>query len=78
MTIVPNAKASVAHSEIRQAALRIIAGLPVSENIAHTSHCSNEGPMALNVDLPSQPVNMHVHDIRVRLNSHTPYLIENH
>ena len=48
--VVPQANASVAHMEIRQAALRMI-GLAVFENIAHTSQRSNHGPAPIRVYL---------------------------
>ncbi len=51
-TMVPQANASVAHMETRQAALRMI-GLAVFENIAHTSQRSNEGSTPIRVYLPA-------------------------
>src|SRR5208337_2976752 len=76
-TMVPHAKASVAQSEMRQAALRI-AGLPVFEDIAHTSHGPNQRLLPRAVNLAAQPVNMHVNHVGVRLNAHPPHLVQNH
>jgi|SRR5580698_5245071 hypothetical protein len=77
MTMVPQANASVAHREIRHAALRII-GLAVFENIAHTSQRSNEGSTPLRVHLPAKTVDMNIDDIGIRLYPHTPDFIEDH
>src|SRR5580692_160171 len=76
-TIVPQANASVAHSEIRHAALRMI-GLAVFENIAYTSQRSNQGTAPVRVHLPAQAVDVYIHDIGIRLDSHTPHLVEDH
>ena len=75
--MVPQANASVAQSEMRHAALCSIV-LPISENIADTSKSSNERPMPLSIHLSAQAVDVDIHDIGVRLDSHTPYLVENH
>src|SRR5665213_3955407 len=76
-TMVPQANASVAHKEIRHAALRMI-GLAVFENIAHTAQRSNQGLTPSRVDLPAKTVDMYVHDVSVRLDSHTPDFVEDH
>ncbi len=75
--MVPQANASVAHREIRQAALRMI-GLAVFENIAHTSQRSNEGSTPIRVYLPAQTVDVDIDDVGIRLDSHTPDFVENH
>jgi hypothetical protein len=75
--MVPQANASVAHREIRQAALRII-GLAVPENIAYASQRSNEGSTPIRVYLSAQTIDVDIHNIGIRLNSHTPDFIENH
>jgi hypothetical protein len=75
--MVPQANASVAHNEMRQAALRI-GVLSVLEDIAHTSHRSNQRMLSYSVYFAAQPVNMHINHIRVRLDAHTPNLIQNH
>src|SRR3984885_15629396 len=74
-TMVPQANASVAHIEMRQAALRMI-GLAVFENIAHTSQRSNEGSTPVRVYLPAKTVDVNVDDIGIRLYSHTPDFIK--
>src|ERR1700733_16050445 len=76
-TMVPQANASVAHIEMRQAALRMI-GLAVFENIAHPSQRSNEGSTPIRVYLPAKTVDVHVHNVGIRLDSHTPDFVENH
>src|SRR5580704_2885821 len=76
-TIVPHANASVAHREIRHAALRMI-GLAVFENIAHSSQRSNEGSTPIGVYLPTKTVDVYIHDVGIRLDSHTPDFIEDH
>src|SRR5665213_774292 len=76
-TMVPQAKASVAHIEIRQAALRMI-GLAVFENIAHSSQRSNEGSTPIRVYLSAKAVDVYIDDVGIRLDSHTPDFIENH
>ena len=75
--MVPQANASVAHREIRHAALRMI-GLAVFENIAHTSQRSNEGSTPIRVYLPAKTVDVNIDDIGIRLYPHTPDFIENH
>src|SRR5580700_10992187 len=75
--MVPQANASVAHKEIRHAALRII-GLAVFENIAHTSQSSNEGSTPIRVYLPTKTVDVYIHDVGIRLYSHSPDFIEDH
>src|SRR5271165_6686006 len=77
-TMVPQANASVAHKEIRQAALRMIIGLAVPEDIAYSPQSSNQGTVPIRVNLPPQPVDVHIHNVGVRLDSHAPNLIENH
>ena len=75
--MVPHANASVAHMEIRQAALRMI-GLAVVENITHSSQRSNQGSTPIRVYLPAKTVDVYVHDVGVRLDSHTPDFVEDH
>ena len=53
-------------------------GLAVPENISNTTQGSNAGTLAIRVDLPAQSVDVDVHHIGIRLNSHTPDFIENH
>jgi hypothetical protein len=76
-TMVPQANASVAQREIRQAALRII-GLTVFENIAHTSQRSDQGLTATGVYLPAKAVNVNIDDVGVRLYAHTPNSVKDH
>src|SRR5450631_3559730 len=75
--MVPRANASVAHKEIRQAALRTF-GLAIIEDIAHTSQRSNQRLEPFRINFSPQPINVYVHNIRIRYNSHAPNLIENH
>jgi hypothetical protein len=75
--MVPQAKASVAQSEMRHAALRM-GGLPVVEDIAHSAHGSNQRLLTRCVNLAAQPVYMDVNHIGVRLNAHSPDFIEDH
>src|ERR1035438_1311241 len=74
---VPHAKASVAHSEMRHAAL-CITGLAVFEDIPYSSQRANQRLLLLAVPLPAQPVDMHVNHVRIRLDAHAPYLVQNH
>src|SRR5580693_2712423 len=76
-TMVPQANASVAHREIRHAALLII-GLAVFENIAHTSQRSNEGSTPIPVYLPAKTVDVYIDDVSIRLYPHAPDCVENH
>src|ERR1700722_12012384 len=76
-TMVPQANASVAHIETRQAALRMI-GLAVFENIAHSSQRSNEGSTPIRIYLPTKTVDVYIHDVGIRLDSHTPDFIKDH
>src|ERR1035438_2096754 len=76
-SMVPHANAKVAHSEMRQAALCRM-GLAVFEDIANTPKRSNQRLLPLAIHLPPQPIDMHVHNIGVRLDAHSPDLIENH
>jgi hypothetical protein len=75
--MVPQAKARVAHSEIRQAALRI-GGLPVLEDITYPSHGSNQLLLARAIHLAAQAIDVHIDYIGVGLYAHTPDLIEDH
>src|SRR5690242_20592256 len=75
--VVPTAKASVAQSEMRHAALRI-GRLPVLEDIANSSHGSYQRRLSRAVNFTAQSVNMHVNHVRVGLDSHAPDFIENH
>src|SRR4051794_40712206 len=76
-TRVPHVNASVAHIEMRHAALRT-GGLPVLEDITHSSQGPNQRHLAVAVHLAPKTVDVHVDDIGVRLNAHAPYLIKNH
>ena len=75
--IVPRAKASVPHREMRQAALRIF-GLTVPEYIANTSQSPNEGMSPLGVHLASKTIDVNIYNICIRLNPHAPHLIQDH
>src|SRR5271165_980621 len=74
---VPHANASVAQSEMRHAAL-CITGLSVFDDITHASQSSNQRLLSAPVHLSAQPVNMHIHHVGVRLNSHAPHLVQDH
>jgi hypothetical protein len=74
---VPQANASVAHTEILQAALRMT-GLSIFEDIAYTSQGSDQGLVTIAIHLSAQAVDMHVHHVRIRLDTHAPDLVENH
>src|ERR1019366_5128631 len=74
---VPHAKASVAHSEMRHAAL-CITGLAVFEDITHSTERPNHWMLAFAVHLPAQAVNVHIYDVGIGLNAHAPHLLENH
>jgi len=63
--------------EIRQAALRSI-GLAVFENITHTSQRSDKRSTAFRVYLPAETVDVYIHDIGIRLDSHSPDFVEDH
>src|SRR5580704_9422273 len=76
-TMVPQANASVAHIEMRQAALRMI-GLAVFENIAHSSERSNEGSTPIRVYLPAKTVDVYIDDVGVGLYPHTPDFVQDH
>src|SRR5215469_13518481 len=76
-TMVPQVKASVAHRDMRQAALRTT-GLPVLKDIAHSPKRSNERREAAAVYLAAKPIDVNVDDVRVRLDAHSPYFIEDH
>jgi hypothetical protein len=76
-TMVPQAKARVAHSEMRQAALRM-GVLPVFEDIAYPAHGSNQRRLSGAVYLAAQTVDVDVDDVGVRLNAHAPHLVEDH
>src|ERR1017187_6994110 len=75
--MVPQANAKVAHREMRQAALCRI-GLAVFEDIAHTSQRTNQRLLPVTIDLAAQSIDMNIHNIGVRLDTHAPYFIENH
>jgi hypothetical protein len=75
--MVPKAKARVAHSEIRHAALRNF-GLPVFEDIAHTSQRSYQRLLSIAIYLPTQAIDVNIHDIGVWMNPHAPDLVQNH
>jgi hypothetical protein len=75
-TMVPQANASAAQSEIRQAALRI--GLTVFEDIAHTPQCPNQRLPATRVYLATEAVDVDIDDVGVRLYAHTPNCVKNH
>src|SRR5579863_1442308 len=75
--MVPQAKASVAHSEMRHAALRI-GGLSVFEDIAHTSQGSNQRLQSPSIHLAAKAINMHIDHVGIGLDAHSPDLIENH
>src|ERR1039458_786801 len=76
-SIVPQAKASVAHSEMCHAADRIT-GLTVLENIAHTSQRSNQRLLSLAIHLAAQAIDVNIHDVGIRLDAHAPDLVKNH
>jgi hypothetical protein len=62
---------------MRQAALRM-GSLSVFEDIPYTSHRFDQGRLPGAVDLSAQPVDVHIHNIGVRLDAHSPYLVEDH
>src|ERR1700676_2227701 len=74
---VPMAKATVAQSEMRQAAL-CITGLSFFDDITHASQCPNQRLLAVPIHLASQTVNVNVHYIGVGLDAHAPHLVQNH
>jgi hypothetical protein len=59
---------------MRQAALRI-GGLPVFEDIANTSHGSNQLLLTRTVYFAAQPIYVNVNHVCVRLNAHAPDFI---
>ena len=75
--MVPHVNASVAHSEMRQAALRT-GGLPVLEDITHSPQRSDQRRLTVSVNLAAQPINMHVDYVGVGLDAHAPNLIKDH
>jgi hypothetical protein len=75
--MVPMAKARVAHSEIRHAALRKI-GLAGFENISDTSQCLNEWLTPLRVDLAAETVDMNIDYVRIGLDANAPDLSQQH
>src|SRR3569623_1384280 len=75
--MVPHMKASVAHSEIRQAALRT-GGLPVLEDIAHSSQSPDQRRLAVAVHLAAKPIDVDIHHVGIGLNAHAPHLVKDH
>jgi hypothetical protein len=75
--MVPIANASVAQSEMRHAALRMI-GLRAFEDISDTSQCLDQRLTADRVDFASQSVNVNIDHVRVWLNPHAPDLLQKH
>src|SRR5258708_8123410 len=74
---VPQAKASVAHKEMRQAAL-CITGLSFFDDITHASQGSNKRLLAVSINFSTQPVDVNVHYIGIGLNAHAPHLVQDH
>src|ERR1017187_10787100 len=60
---------------MRQGAL-CIRGLPVFEDIAHSTHGPNQRLLSRTVNLAAQPVDMDIDHIRVWLNAHAPDLVD--
>jgi hypothetical protein len=52
--------------------------LSVFEDIAHTSHGSDEGNQPRTVHFTAEAVDMDIHHVCVRLDAHAPDLVENH
>src|SRR6185437_6001633 len=76
-TIVPQVKASVAHSDMRHAALRT-AGLLVLEDIAYSPQSPNQWPLPVAVDLAAKAIDVDIDYICVGLNAHAPNLVKDH
>jgi hypothetical protein len=75
--MVPQAKANVAQSEMRHAALRMT-GLPVFEDISHPTQGSNKRLLALAIDFSAQAVDMDIDNICIGLDAHAPDHVKNH
>src|ERR1700739_704947 len=73
---VPQAKASVAQSEMRHAALCITV-LAFFEDIAPSSQSANQRLLLFPIHLSAQPIDMHIHDVGIRLDAHSPNLVQN-
>jgi hypothetical protein len=71
------ANATLAQSEIRHAALRMI-GLTAFEDISDTSQRLDKRLAPLGVNLAAETINVNINHIRVGLNPHSPNLGQQH
>ena len=62
---------------MRHAALRN-GGLSVFKDISHSSHRLDQRLLTGAIHLAAQPVNMNIHYVRVRLDAHSPDLVQDH
>src|ERR1700743_862065 len=76
-TALPIANATVGQMAIRQAA-EGPCDLCFLENITNTTNGVYQRTLTLRVHFVAQAINLHVHDVRGRIDSHTPHPIENH
>src|SRR5215471_12605790 len=74
---LPRAKASVVQTAIRQAAV-FREGLRSFKNISDSPNRLDEWLRAIPIDFAAQTIDVHVDDIRRRIDSHAPDMIENH
>src|SRR5581483_3837702 len=74
---VPTAKARVAHSDMRQAAVWR-RGLRIFENITDSTNGVDQGAHGIAIHLGTQAVDVNIHHVGSGINAHAPHVIENH
>src|ERR1700758_2310542 len=76
-TAVPRANAMVVQIEIRQAAVaRKFLGM--FENVADATNCVNQRSWGVMIDFAAQTIDMNIHNVGCRIDSHTPDMVQNH
>ena len=74
---VPMANAVAVQMEIRQAAV-VRSRLGIFQHVPYSANGMNQGPRRCMIHFAAQTVNVNIHHIRRRINSHSPHMVKDH
>ena len=73
----PMANAVAVQMEIRHAAV-VRSRLGIFQDVPYSANGMNQGPQRCMIHFTAQAVNVNVHNIRRRINSHSPHVVKDH